>query len=55
LAENGLFKVKELRSLTTTVYADGKEFIEVGSHQAKAGYLVGFADSDFIGESFRFS
>lgn len=46
---------KNLRILSTTVDADGKELIEVVSQKAKASYLAGFSDPDFIEELPRFS
>ncbi len=46
---------RNLRILTTTVDASGRELIEVVSQRAKASYLAGFADPDFIGELPRFS
>lgn len=55
LETNRFFRGRDLRILTTTVDADGKEFIEVVSQRAKASYLAGFADPEFIGELPRFS
>lgn len=55
LETNRFFRGKDLRILATTVDADGKEFIEVVSQRAKASYLAGFADPDYIGELPRFS
>ena len=55
LETNRLFRGRDLRILATTVDAEGKEFIEVVSQRAKASYLAGFADPDFIGELPRFS
>jgi transcriptional regulator with XRE-family HTH domain len=46
---------KNLRVLTTTVDSSGRELIEVVSQRAKASYLAGFADPEFIGELPRFS
>ncbi|EOZ99678.1 hypothetical protein A33Q_0359 [Indibacter alkaliphilus LW1] len=46
---------RNLRILTTTVDADGRELIEVVSQRAKASYLAGFSDPDFIEELPRFS
>ncbi|WP_194778639.1 XRE family transcriptional regulator [Pararhodonellum marinum] len=46
---------RNLRILTTTVDADGRELIEVVSQKAKASYLAGFSDPDFIEELPRFS
>ena len=46
---------KNLRILSTMVDADGKELIEVVSQKAKASYLAGFSDPDFIEELPRFS
>jgi transcriptional regulator with XRE-family HTH domain len=47
-------KGRDLRILTTTVDAQGRELIEVVSQKAKASYLAGFSDPDFIGELPRF-
>ncbi len=55
LATNRYLRGRDLRVLATTVDAQGKEFIEVVSQRAKASYLAGFADPDFIGELPRFS
>ena len=46
---------RNLRILTTTVDAEGRELIEVVSQKAKASYLAGFSDPDFIEELPRFS
>ncbi len=46
---------RNLRILTTTVDDSGRELIEVVSQKAKASYLAGFADPEFIGELPRFS
>ncbi len=46
---------RNLRILTTTVDAEGRELIEVVSQRAKASYLAGFSDPDFIEELPRFS
>lgn len=46
---------RNLRILSTTVDREGRELIEVVSQKAKASYLAGFADPDFIGELPRFS
>jgi transcriptional regulator with XRE-family HTH domain len=46
---------RNLRVLTTTVDASGRELIEVVSQRAKASYLAGFSDPEFIGELPRFS
>jgi transcriptional regulator with XRE-family HTH domain len=46
---------RNLRILSTTVDAEGRELIEVVSQKAKASYLAGFSDPDFIGELPRFS
>ncbi|MDO9552183.1 helix-turn-helix domain-containing protein [Rhodonellum sp.] len=46
---------RNLRILTTTVDATGRELIEVVSQRAKASYLAGFADPDYIGDLPRFS
>jgi transcriptional regulator with XRE-family HTH domain len=55
LATNRYLRGRDLRVLATTVDAEGKEFIEVVSQRAKASYLAGFSDPDFIGELPRFS
>lgn len=55
LATNRYLRGRDLRVLATTVDAQGKEFIEVVSQRAKASYLAGFSDPDFIGELPRFS
>ncbi|WP_339905573.1 helix-turn-helix domain-containing protein [uncultured Cyclobacterium sp.] len=47
-------KGRDLRILTTTVDAQGRELIEVVSQKAKASYLAGFSDPDFIGDLPRF-
>ena len=47
-------KGRDLRILTTTVDAQGRELIEVVSQKARASYLAGFSDPDFIGELPRF-
>ncbi|WP_143961804.1 XRE family transcriptional regulator [Litoribacter populi] len=46
---------RNLRILSTTVDSEGRELIEVVSQKAKASYLAGFSDPDFIGELPRFS
>jgi transcriptional regulator with XRE-family HTH domain len=46
---------RKLRILSTTVDAEGRELIEVVSQRAKASYLAGFADPEFISELPRFS
>ncbi|GHB37683.1 hypothetical protein GCM10008106_18640 [Mongoliitalea lutea] len=46
---------RNLRILSTTVDQDGRELIEVVSQKAKASYLAGFSDPDFIEELPRFS
>lgn len=46
---------RNLRILSTTVDREGRELIEVVSQKAKASYLAGFSDPDFIGELPRFS
>lgn len=46
---------RKLRILSTTVDAEGRELIEVVSQRAKASYLAGFADPDYIAELPRFS
>ena len=45
----------KLRVLTTTVNDKGKENIEFVPLKAKAGYLAGYADPEFIAELPRFS
>ncbi len=55
LETNRFLKGRDLRILATTVDADGRELIEVVSQRAKASYLAGFSDPDFIGELPRFS
>lgn len=46
---------RKLRILSTTVDEQGRELIEVVSQKAKASYLAGFADPEFISELPRFS
>lgn len=46
---------RNLRILTTTVDSEGRELIEVVSQRAKASYLAGFSDPDFIEDLPRFS
>jgi transcriptional regulator with XRE-family HTH domain len=46
---------RNLRILSTTVDASGRELIEVVSQRAKASYLAGFADPEFISDLPRFS
>ncbi|MGM0945285.1 MAG: XRE family transcriptional regulator [Bacteroidota bacterium] len=46
---------RKLRILSTTVDAEGRELIEVVSQRAKASYLAGFSDPEFISELPRFS
>ena len=46
---------RNLRVLSTTVDAAGRELIEVVSQRAKASYLAGFADPEFISDLPRFS
>jgi transcriptional regulator with XRE-family HTH domain len=46
---------RKLRILATTVDEQGRELIEVVSQRAKASYLAGFADPEFISELPRFS
>lgn len=46
---------RKLRILSTTVDAEGRELIEVVSQRAKASYLAGFADPEFISDLPRFS
>ncbi|WP_114752243.1 XRE family transcriptional regulator [Pleomorphovibrio marinus] len=55
LETNRFLRGRDLRVLATTVDAEGKEFIEVVSQRAKASYLAGFSDPDFIGDLPRFS
>lgn len=45
---------RNLRILSTTVDASGRELIEVVSQRAKASYLAGFADPEFISDLPRF-
>lgn len=46
---------RKLRILSTTVDAEGRELIEVVSQRAKASYLAGFSDPEYISELPRFS
>ncbi len=46
---------RKLRILATTVDEQGRELIEVVSQRAKASYLAGFADPEFISELPRFA
>jgi transcriptional regulator with XRE-family HTH domain len=46
---------RNLRVLSTTVDAAGRELIEVVSQRAKASYLAGFTDPEFISDLPRFS
>ena len=46
---------RNLRILSTTVDASGRELIEVVSQRAKASYLAGFSDPEFISDLPRFS
>jgi phage repressor protein C with HTH and peptisase S24 domain len=46
---------RNLRILSTTVDAEGRELIEVVSQRAKASYLAGFSDPEFISDLPRFS
>jgi len=48
-------KGRKLRILSTTVDALGRELIEVVSQRAKASYLAGFSDPEYIAELPRFS
>ncbi len=48
-------KGSKLRVLTTTVDSQNKENIELVPEKAKAGYLRGFADPEYIRELPRFS
>ncbi len=55
LETDQFLKGRNLRILTTTVDDTGRELIEVVSQKAKASYLAGFSDPDFIGELPRFN
>lgn len=46
---------RKLRILATTVDEHGRELIEVVSQRAKASYLAGFSDPEFIAELPRFA
>lgn len=46
---------RKLRILTTTVDEQGRELIEVVSQKAKASYLAGFSDPEYVAELPRFS
>lgn len=46
---------RKLRILATTVDGQGRELIEVVSQKAKASYLAGFSDPEFIAELPRFA
>ncbi|MEN2283218.1 LexA family transcriptional regulator [Algoriphagus sp. SE2] len=46
---------RKLRILATTVDEQGRELIEVVSQRAKASYLAGFADPEYISELPRFA
>ncbi|MBN3520018.1 LexA family transcriptional regulator [Algoriphagus lutimaris] len=46
---------RKLRVLATTVDEQGRELIEVVSQRAKASYLAGFADPEYIADLPRFS
>lgn len=46
---------RKLRVLATTVDEQGRELIEVVSQRAKASYLSGFADPEYIAELPRFA
>ena len=46
-------KGKYLRVLTTSVDVSGKELTELVPNKAKAGYLNGYADPEYIGELTR--
>lgn len=46
---------RKLRILATTVDDQGRELIEVVSQRAKASYLAGFSDPEFIAELPRFA
>lgn len=46
---------RKLRILATTVDDQGRELIEVVSQRAKASYLAGFSDLEFIAELPRFA
>ncbi len=43
-----------LRVLATTIDSDEREYIEVVSEKARAGYASGYSDPEFIGELPRF-
>lgn len=46
---------RKLRILTTTVDEQGRELIEVVSQKAKASYLAGFSDPEYVAELPRFN
>jgi len=46
----GSIQSKKLRVLSTTVDAAGRENVEIVPNKAKAGYLTGYADPEFIAE-----
>lgn len=46
---------RKLRILSTTVDEQGRELIEVVSQRAKASYLAGFSDPEYIAELPRFA
>lgn len=46
---------RKLRILATTVNEQGRELIEVVSQRAKASYLAGFSDPEYIAELPRFA
>ncbi|RIW17342.1 LexA family transcriptional regulator [Algoriphagus lacus] len=46
---------RKLRILATTVDEQGRELIEVVSQRAKASYLAGFSDPEYIAELPRFA
>ena len=47
-ASNEYITGKKLKVLATTVDADNNEHIEFVPHKARAGYLAGFSDPEFI-------
>lgn len=49
-ASNDFISGKKLKVLATTVDADDREQIEFVPHKARAGYLAGFADPEFISQ-----
>lgn len=55
LETDQFFRGRKLRILSTTVDSEGRELIEVVSQRAKASYLAGFADPEYISELPRFA